>query len=291
VELAGFRPRISLAESAIINVHMTQEDQNLLHKFIRPQESREKKRKPDWWAGAFVVSNLVFGVVLASAVLHINTSIQNAHLQTARANDKAQLQIQQYKLATDLLPTLFDEKNRLHQIIAFNILQQSGPPEMRTQWQAVIEGIVTDPNTTAVQKQRAAEALATAVLVFTIGDADDNLRIVDDGKELMSWAQNGSTPNRVLAQPGTHDFQLQLFNQRSYTRGVLGLAAHKPEGWGYRLEVADANGNSLLQLVDGEYHPDENGPRFGREFTAARFKLDVNQRGVSIRDLQTRPSE
>ena len=124
-----------------------------------------------------------------------------------------------------------------------------------------------------------------SVQVF-MSDVDDDLKFIVDGAEVAAWSKDGSTPRTISLGYGSHSIELRVFNQRSYTGGIAFLGGHIPEGWRYKCKVVDPDGRELVALSDGEDRPAESGPHFGREFTVARFSMDVSTTGVvSVKNI------
>jgi hypothetical protein len=122
-----------------------------------------------------------------------------------------------------------------------------------------------------------------------IGQADDNLRMVLDGQEVLSWERDHSDPKTIGLEEGNHNVELLVFNKRSYTGGISFLGGHVPEGWNFQFKMFDSAGRESVSVAEQEDKPDENGPRFGKEFLAAKFSFSVDSiGGISVTKLDSK---
>jgi hypothetical protein len=108
-----------------------------------------------------------------------------------------------------------------------------------------------------------------------ITDGDDEVVVSVNGREAASWNSDGAA-ERISQLHGARNLvEIKVFNQRSYTGGIQPFG-HLPEGWRFAVTFADGNGQMLLQATGAEDRPQDNGPRHGKLFTAARFEIDVD---------------
>jgi hypothetical protein len=106
---------------------------------------------------------------------------------------------------------------------------------------------------------------------------DDNATLLVNGKEELTWDLNGSEEKRIPVQAGENKIEIRVYNQRSYTPGIIPLGGHRPEGWHYHLSVKSDSGLPLVTFDDGENEPPNNGSRHGHWFTAATFEILLDE--------------
>jgi hypothetical protein len=121
--------------------------------------------------------------------------------------------------------------------------------------------------------------LSSPYIVATIRNADDDVNIFVNGVLTASWHAYGSSPTRLVLRPGENDIEIRVFNQRSFTGGIPMFGGHQPEGWSYSVNIVGGGGQLIADFGAREDRPDENGPRFGKEFTVARLKVIVDATG------------
>lgn len=122
-------------------------------------------------------------------------------------------------------------------------------------------------------------AVAVAVQIHS---ADDDLKVLINGEQQVSWRTNATERRRVILKAGTNTLELRVHNWRTFTGGLAGLGGHLPEGWNYNVSFFDDNGMLLGRLADGEDRPAEDGPRHGQEFLAARGQMVVDPKSAKL---------
>jgi hypothetical protein len=117
-----------------------------------PQQAR---LRPDWWQRAPVILTFLSSVVLAAVGIAITSSIQKTQIAATTANTHAQLElerarnhadknIQETKLASDLMQHILKGDNR-HRVFALELLRQSMPAESYTNLLVAIAKADSDP--------------------------------------------------------------------------------------------------------------------------------------------------
>jgi hypothetical protein len=113
--------------------------------------------------------------------------------------------------------------------------------------------------------------------------ADDDALILLNGQEVLDWNRDGGTRKRLRLRAGGNDFQIMVYNQRSYTGGIPGLGGHLPEGWNYSLSLTRTDGQALVSGLSAmEDRPADNGPHHGKLFTVAMIKVLVDDKSNTI---------
>jgi Caspase domain len=121
-----------------------------------------------------------------------------------------------------------------------------------------------------------------AGITIRIGNADDDLKVVVNGEQQVSWRTNGAEPKRVTLNAGVNTLELRVHNWRTFTGGIEEFGGHKPEGWNYKVTFFDDAGNMLGSLDDGEGKPAKDGPRHGKEFLAASGTITVDAKSGGL---------
>jgi hypothetical protein len=111
---------------------------------------------------------------------------------------------------------------------------------------------------------------------------DDILTVFVNGNPVISWEREKLGMIQLPLKAGDNSFRIDIHNQRT-----LRLGFGPPEGWYYDM-IVRVDGQDILRLADGEDQPTKDGPRHGRTFTAARFKLIVNEVSavVNVKDIE-----
>jgi hypothetical protein len=109
-------------------------------------------------------------------------------------------------------------------------------------------------------------------------------------KQCFPWGKDAGAEKTILLKVGENSVKVRVWNQRTFTGGIETLGGHKPEGWSYSFVVENGAGVRLLRLSDGEDRPQRDGPRHGKQFTAATFTLivDPDSAVVTVQDLRPR---
>jgi hypothetical protein len=156
---------------------------------------------------------------------------------------------------------------------------------------------------------------APAEIVGKAVKGDDEVLVLVNGEEVMSWNSGHDTPRHIFLKPGANDLVIKVFNQSTYTGACNWLRAFKkdceegrrlpfecnwiwtglknlgfqvdkiqePEGWNYRVEFYDKDQTvQFKSFEDGESTVEEKGPRHGKMFTVARATIFVNRESGKI---------
>lgn len=108
-----------------------------------------------------------------------------------------------------------------------------------------------------------------------ISTGDDEVLILVNGEEVLSWNNDGNTPKQIPLKLGENAITVKVYNQHTFTGGIEGLGGHLPEGWNYTVAFTDAAGKPLLDIRDLEDVPVKDGPHHGKMFTAAQIIVSV----------------
>jgi hypothetical protein len=113
-----------------------------------------------------------------------------------------------------------------------------------------------------------------------IEGADDDAFVLVNGRDALSWSNNGSAPVSVPLDSGPNRITVKVYNQPTFTGGVEGLGGHKPEGWHYSLRLVLPTGE--VRLSGGEDVPAKDGPHHGALFTVATATIVVDPATGSV---------
>ena len=118
-----------------------------------------------------------------------------------------------------------------------------------------------------------------------ITQGDDEITVNVNGEDIATKSSDENVLKKVPLQAGLNDVVIKVYNQRSYTGGIL----RQPEGWSYTVSFFDHNNQELLRLNDGENRPENNGARHGKTFTAAKFQVLVDEVTGQIKLVNINP--
>jgi hypothetical protein len=128
---------------------------------------------------------------------------------------------------------------------------------------------------------------APAYLIGRITKGDDEVLVLLNGEEAMSWNSGGSAEKVLPLHVGDNHLVVKVFNQKTNQGGCnwardilksLGIdpqGVQEPEGWNYEMSVRLPSSTAPLRAFKGEEDPPVEKHR-GQMFTVARatFRLD-----------------
>lgn len=112
-------------------------------------------------------------------------------------------------------------------------------------------------------------------------EADDDAAVFINGAPIVRWSKDRDALRRVELHPGINPLEVRVFNQRSFTGGLRLFGGHRPEGWRCGITLQPSTGQPFT-WQGAEDRPDENGPRFGKEFVALQARVHVAASGEIV---------
>lgn len=113
----------------------------------------------------------------------------------------------------------------------------------------------------------------------SILDADDDVRVVLNGENILRWSAGGRSTVNVPLRPGGNHIEVYVYNKGSFTGGVAIFGGHKREGWRYSILFRLQNSRSINVHGQEDRPPPE---RHGKEFSVCQMDINIDSTGAWV---------